>query len=329
MLCTNCNDVNYDRPDKDVCGNCEKVACGEIFPEVRGYFVLELDLGHSPKPWSRRLSEAEILHFTDDHLRALGPCESGRLGLRIGWDNPIPDASPVYVPVRQLSAYGLRLAAAQLATTKAVRTTNPYGFVYLPRTDFTRRPISQRPSFDADVICRWESDTIDVIDAALGIGIRHIAVIVFEFSHYIAMHKERAASTSAVKVASKMTEEFIVAVAESKQRFDPGESSSTPRDEKALQENRRLLESNQRRLAELKDALTAANLRMREANREWKKKRDLAQKAHREEDLRVLKRRLDRLAIPSRTEDGRDYDSYSDVEEAVPLAASAPTDNAR
>lgn len=158
---------------------------------------------------------------------------------------------------------------------------------------------------------------INAIDAALGIGERAIAVLVYEFSHYIIMHKERAAFESADAAATVLVEKVReAAVAESNRRFDLVALSFTPGHEEELRESRCLLESEQRRLAELQRELQVAGSRLRETGPAWQKKVDLALRAHRAEDLRVLKRRLDRLVIPRRTEDGSDYDSYSDIEEA-------------
>lgn len=310
MTCDNCGTglAPFLRCEGSLCDTCEQIAQGDAFA-FAGPFMLELNLTNSPVPWSRKLSGAEVVHFEDRHLLGLGPCTGGRLGLQSDRAIVVVGAPFKYTPLRQLSARGLRLAAARLILFFA---ENLYGAEH-----FVRRMESQRPPFDDLAIASQESNVINTIDVALGIGERAIAVLVYEFSHYIVMHKEREAFESAHAVACavhKKTQE--VSISESNRRFDLQTAPFAPRDEEELQENRRLLESEQQTLSKLQAKLNVANSRYSSACKAWQRKCELARQTYNTENLRVLKRRLDRLVIPRRTKDESDYDSYSDIEEA-------------
>lgn len=288
--CNNCDLVAV--VVEGMCGVCRGVAEGIVSVRTEQTTV-ELTFAGCDRPWTTTLSGEEIFSLTGNQFQAILANRTCTLA-RVWSGRRTKSFEP--------SVRGLRLAVRALFP----RVENQQSYYdWFP----TRRQESRRPRFDAEKTARQESDSIDIIHAALGGEERGIAGIVYAFC-CVVMHKEYIAYLDAeaevdlwcleckdAEAAEWIEEENIAGL-------DP-----TP----ALFAG---LEAKQRRLEEAKRAKTAAEEHARKAAAAWLVKLDLARKAHREEDLRVLKRRLDRLATAPRRPGDSDYDSYSDIEEA-------------
>lgn len=151
----------------------------------------------------------------------------------------------------------------------------------------TRRDRSKRPVFHVDTIISREPRVVatiaDALSSALGVSVAGIAELVYNYSHHTLAYADR--------------ERFQAT--HDKLADGPSYDTASPAEQLAMR--------------------TAADA----AARAFADKHKALESENRQEDMRILVRRLNRLAAPASPRHRDAYDSYSDAEETVASAASA------